>query len=102
MRRGPETAPTTLPKGVIDELCIFLALAPLLTAGLDRDWLPLLTATDASPAFGFGASVCKLPIDEIAQIGRKAEKRGGFVRLTRKPGDTEPEKSRLGTPQRHF
>ena len=98
VRREPETTLTALPRVAIDELCIFLALAPLLTAGLDRDWMPLLTATDASPAFGFGASVCKLPIDDIARIGRKAEKRGDFVRLTRETGDTEPEKSRLGTP----
>ena len=66
----------TVPKSVIDELMLFCSLAPLLTADLSRQWLPLVAAADAAPEFGFGTSVCSMPSAEGAAIGRKAERRG--------------------------
>ena len=43
-----------------EKVWVALALAALLPAHLDRQWLPLLTAMDAAPEFGFGASVCAM------------------------------------------
>ena len=80
---------------------LFAALAPLLTAGMDRDWLPLVVATDAAPEYGFGTSVCPLSRDRVADLGRKAERRGDYIRLSRLgEEDDEPERPRLGRPHR--
>ena len=40
---------------VMSELATFVLLTPLQLADLTREIHPLLTATDASPSFGFGA-----------------------------------------------
>ena len=99
--REPGDVPVKVPLAVRDELMLFCALAPLLSADLSRDWLPLVTATDAAPEFGFGTSVCQLPTAEVAAIGRKAERRGDYVRLERAGGpDDEPERPRLGKSHR--
>ncbi len=88
-----------MPRGVRDEFVLFAALAALLPAALDREWLPLLAATDAAPEYGFGTSVCPMACDEVAAIGRKAERRGDYVRLDRL-GDSEDEveRPRIGRP----
>ncbi len=97
--RTPEHDVVKVPSDVISELVLFVSLAPLLTAGLDRQWLPLITATDAAPEYGFGASVCPASMDVVADLGRKAERRGDYVRLERRGCDEdEPERQRLGRP----
>ena len=59
----------------------------------------MITATDASVVYGFGASVAACSESTAREVGRLAEKRGAFVRLERDGGPTdEPEKHRLGTP----
>ncbi len=99
--RLPEDVVVDVPADVIGELALFAALAPLLTAGLDREWLPLITACDAAPEYGFGASVCATPPETVADLGRKAERRGDFIRLARDgSADDEPERPRLGRPHR--
>ena len=99
--RLPEDVPQAVPAAVVAELCLFFALVPLLTAGLDRDWLPLLTACEAAPEFGFGASVCSMPKDAVAAVGRKAERRGDYIRLARHGADDdEPERDHIGEPHR--
>ncbi len=99
--REPGEVAVTVPKSVIDELMLFCALTPLLTADPSRQWLPLVAATDAAPEYGFGTSICGLPVAEVAAIGRKAERRGDYVRLARAGGVfDEPERSRLGKPHR--
>ena len=86
---------------MVDEFLLFCDLAPLLSANLGRDWLPLVIATDAAPEFGFSTSVCELPVDQVAALRRKAERRGDYVRLDRVGGcDDEPERPRLGRPHR--
>ena len=94
---------------VVDELATFALLAPLLVADLTREFHPLLTATDASPSFGFGASVCPITSAEAITLGTYSDKRGDFVRLHRDGGeDDEDEKPRIGVPRhlrihkRHF
>ncbi len=97
----PGDLPVEVPQAVIDEFMPFCALTPLLSADLSREWLPLVTATDAAPEFGFGTSVCSLPVDEVAAVGRKAERRGDYVRLQRRGCDEDgPEQPRLGRPHR--
>ncbi len=99
--REPGDVPVAVPQVVIDELVLFCALAPLLSADLGREWLPMVAATDAAPEFGFRTSVCSLPASKVAEFGRKAERRGDYVRLDRSGGpDDEPERPRLGRPHR--
>ena len=88
-----------LPDDVRSELLLALLLAPLMEADLSRPWLPLLTATDASDAFGFGACVCPVSAATAKSVGRHAEKRGDYVRLRRDGGPTdEAARPRIGTP----
>ncbi len=101
MTRLPENEVQDVPTSVICELSLFVSLAPLLTAVLDRQWLPLVTACDAAPEYGFGASVCRVAAEVMAEIGRKAERRGDYVRLARDgTADDESERPRLGRPHR--
>ena len=58
-----------VPDEVFDELATFALLTPLLVADLTREFHPLLAATDASPSFGFGASVCPITPDEAIKLG---------------------------------
>jgi hypothetical protein len=100
LREPPESV-TAVPRDVRNEFVLFASLAALLPAALDREWLPLVAATDAAPEYGFGTSVRELPCDRIAEIGRKAERRGDFVRLDRLgDAEDEPERPRLGRPHR--
>ena len=61
----------------------------------------MITATDASVVFGFGASVATCTEAVAREVGRLAESKGAYVRLARDGGPTdEAEKPRLGTPHR--
>ena len=89
----------TVPRACLDELLLFLTLLPLAGASLDRPWSTTVVATDAAPQYGFGVSVAHVSSSLVADIGRKSEKRGDYVRLDRTSGHLlEPEKPRLGTP----
>lgn len=88
-----------VPPAVLNELLVTVALAPLLTASLDRQPVPKLVAADAAPEFGFGVSVCQYTGPEATEVCRLAERRGDFVRLTVDPLD-HTEVSRLGKPHR--
>ena len=108
-RRPEEKLPIDVPIDVMDELIIFVMLSPLLVADLTREFHPLLAATDASPSYGFGASVCPITSHEAVQLGTYSDKRGDFIRLRRDGGeDDEGEKPRIGVPRelrihkRHF
>ena len=98
VRLTPAEAARDVQATAVDEMCVFLALFPLLQAHLDRPWLPLLTATDAAPEYGFGGSVCEMESAEVARLGRKSERRGDFVRLARDDDEAEAEKRRIGRP----
>jgi hypothetical protein len=86
-----------LPASVSSELIACMSLSVFWSVDLSRDYLGLLSATDASTEYGFGISVCPVPIEDVRKLSRKAEKRGDYVRLHTDPGDPVP-KSRLGTP----
>ncbi len=99
VRREPAEEAIPVPQDVCNEFMLFAALAPLLSAGLDRQWLPLIAATDAAPEFGFGLSVCPCAVERVTALGRKAERRGDFVRLDRRGDeDDEAQRPRLGKP----
>ena len=99
VRDPDDHVPRVLPPAVRSELLVALLLAPLMEADLTRPWLPLLAATDASDAFGFGACVSPVSPVEARRVGRLGEKRGDFVRLRRDGGPTdEAARPRLGTP----
>jgi hypothetical protein len=71
------------------------ALALYFEADLTRAWLPMIPATDASSAFGFGLSVASVTAEEARRVGITAAKQGFYVR----PGaaaDDEPEVVRKG------
>ena len=83
------------------ELMLLVVLVPYLEADLRRSWAPMITATDASVVFGFGASVASCTEEVAREVGRLAETKGAYVRLARDGGPTdEAEKSRLGSPHR--
>ena len=78
---------------------LLIVLAPYLEADLRRKWAPMITATDASVVFGFGASVATCSEDVAREVGRLAETKGAYVHLARDGGPTdEPEQLRLGPP----
>ena len=108
-RRPEEKMAIDVTDDVMTELITFALLTPFLVADLTREFHPLLTATDASPSYGFGASVCPITPDEATELGSYSDKRGDFVRLHRDNGqDDEDEKPRIGVPRhlriekRHF
>ena len=53
----PDTDVHPIGQKIRCELMLLIVLAPYLEADLRRKWAPLITATDASVVFGFGASV---------------------------------------------
>ncbi|OLQ01807.1 hypothetical protein AK812_SmicGene15416 [Symbiodinium microadriaticum] len=97
--RGDPDSVQPLPCCVQGELFTALALAPLLAAGLDRQFLDELLACDAAPEFGFGVSSLSCGRKTVERVGRLAERRGDYVRLVAELGDG-PEVPRLGSPHR--
>jgi len=88
-----------VPPDVASELLAAAFLQPLLVADFERQWLPEVTACDASGSYGFGVSYAHLPVDQVAAFGRYAHKRGDYIRLFPDEGDPV-EKARLGVPRR--
>jgi hypothetical protein len=97
---SPKTA-RRIPDTARAELMLVLCLAPFWEADLSRPWLPLITATDAAPEYGFGVCVSGCSVDEARRLGRLATKHGDYVRLDR-DGDAEDEEERprVGTPHK--
>ncbi len=90
-----------IPSKARDELCLFAALAPLLVADLAKDFIPLITASDAAPEYGFGLAVAGSDQATLRELSCLAEKRGDYVRFNRDADpDAEPERPRLGRAQR--
>ncbi|CAE7302251.1 unnamed protein product [Symbiodinium sp. CCMP2456] len=87
-----------LPEQVLGELVEFLALAPLLPAALDRQFLDTMLACDAAPEFGFGVCAFDCGRRVTEEVGRLAERRGDYVRLL--PGPACAEVPRSGTQHR--
>ena len=89
-----------LPREVRSELQMSIALSLFWSANLDRPFLPIVSATDASTTFGFGVSVAPAGEALVREISTYAEKRGDYVVLDRDPaGEKKPPKRRLGVPR---
>jgi hypothetical protein len=89
-----------VPPAARSELQVSLALGLCWSADLSREFLPFISATDASSSFGFGVCVANASMDKIREVAACAEKRGDYVVLAdsvSKQSATQP-KSRLGTP----
>lgn len=97
VRREPTNVVVDLPPSVVTELVVALFLMPLQGADPSREFLPLITASDAAPEFGFGVSYLPCPIDLVEKVGSLAERRGDFVKFFPVPG-APPPKDRLGNP----
>lgn len=96
-RRSNPNEKQCIPSKVACELLTFLLLLPLVFADMGRTHAPLVLATDAAPEFGFGVSVHRCSSKLAATIGRLAEKRGDFVKLTLNDDEPTP-KDRIGEP----
>jgi hypothetical protein len=100
-RQTPADVAQQLPREVCAELLVTALLLPALESDLRRPWSPIVTASDASVNFGFGACVAACTPNRARQLGRLAERRGDYVRLDRSGDDSdEAERPRLGTPHR--
>ena len=98
-REGPASERRVVPTQVRSELGLVFAFALLFEADLRREWAPMLTTTDASVEYGFGASVADVPVFIAMSVRRKAEKRGNYIRLSRGGAGDEPGRPRLGNLQ---
>lgn len=97
VRRQPEDLVQRVPLSVRDEIAVALFLMPLLGADLSRDFLPQLTACDASGLYGFGVSYLKVPRALAEFTGCLAERRGDYVKFYVPDGEEAP-KDRIGKP----
>lgn len=97
VRGAPDDREVALPEDVRTELVVVACLVPLMGADLGRSFLPMLTACDAAPEYGFGVSYWPCSVRTAASIGLLAERRGDYVQLFLDP-DEEPCKDRLGQP----
>jgi len=97
--RSDASVPVLLPVDARAELWLFAVLLPWVVGDLSRVWQDHVVCSDASPAFGFGVSVCRAPRSLVEDVARTAARPQTFVRLERDldaPGE-EPEKPRRGS-----
>ena len=76
-----DNAAKTVPSIVLFELALGLLLGIFWKVDLRRPFLPLVSATDASTEYGFGASVAEVPISMVRRLARVSEKQGSYVTL---------------------
>ena len=72
-RQQPDTVLHPIGQKIKCELMLHAVLAPYLEADLRRSWAPMITATDASVVYGFGASVATCTEEVAREVGRLAE-----------------------------
>ena len=98
-RAGDQNTRVPAPAEVKREFAMIGALAIYFEADLARAWAPVLPASDASSAYGFGLSVARVPAKEARRVGLLAEKRGFFFRPA-SDGDDKADVKRAGIQQR--
>ena len=72
VRDPQDTCARLLPKTVMFELVVGMLLGVFWRLDLQKPFLPLLSATDASTTHGFGASVAQLPTQMVRRLARVA------------------------------
>ena len=75
----PVVACPELPEGVVEELACAVLFSAFWTVDLCKPYAPLLGASDASTAFGFGACVSPFPPELVPRLARWCEKAGAFA-----------------------
>jgi hypothetical protein len=94
-RASDQSTMRAVPRDVQSELMLNLALLPLCEVDLRRQWLDKVVATDASPSYGFGVSVCHCPRSVTRTVGRASLNSDTVVRMTF-DADDPAEKPRAG------
>ena len=94
------TGRAAVPASVRAELCLFVALCPLLEADTWREWQDCVVASDASSVFGFGVSVANCSPTVTRDIANTCTMPATYIRLDRSVAhpDEEQERPRKGTP----
>jgi len=76
-----DTTIAEVPDEALMELCVSFLLGAYWEVDLTLDYLPLVSATDASTSFGFGASVAPVPVALVEDLAKLSEKCGGYVKI---------------------
>mmetsp|Transcript_31927 Transcript_31927/g.101443 ORF Transcript_31927/g.101443 Transcript_31927/m.101443 type:complete len:854 (-) Transcript_31927:1008-3569(-) len=87
VRLEPEHQVRIVPDGVISEMLLNTALLAFWSADLCRPWWPMVPATDASPAYGFGLSVARCKPTLTRFIAAAAADGTCVIRLGQEEGD---------------
>ena len=94
-RLEPQEEERIVDQACVAELLLFAALAPLLSANLERPFASVLAMCDASPSFGFGVSVHSCSASLASTLATKSERLGDHLRMTL-DADADEEKPRAG------
>jgi hypothetical protein len=98
-RKTPQKVGVTVPVAARVELACVIGLSMHWCFDMQKPWLPMVIASDASPAYGFGVCKCDAPVDVVRDLGRCSEKRGDFIILGA-PSEIPDAASRIGRPHR--
>ncbi len=82
VRGDDELTPVPVPREVVSELALNVALLGLWSADLTRGWLPCLPATDASGSFGFGVCLAQCSPGLTKEVAGHAAETDHVVRVT--------------------
>ena len=64
-RNVPQNVTTQLPHNCLVELASVVALASHWSFLMTKPWLPVLLASDVSPSYGFGVTMCRTSVDRV-------------------------------------
>ena len=98
-KRVDDTLAALVPEEALMELCMSFLLVAYWEVDLALQYLPLVSATDASMSFGFGASVARVPVESVEDLASLSEKRGGYVTIEGSDGPHHCLPDRFGS---HF
>jgi co-chaperonin GroES (HSP10) len=68
-----------VPREVLEELLLDATLGAFWGIDVQRPYLPFVGATDSSSAYGHGAAVAPMPVEQVRLLGRLCVKAGDRV-----------------------
>jgi len=77
----PEDTVTEVPADAANECLLFLALSPLASVSMERRFLELVTACDASPAYGFGVAVKACDLATVRRLAAQSSQLDRYLSL---------------------
>mmetsp|Transcript_109505 Transcript_109505/g.349328 ORF Transcript_109505/g.349328 Transcript_109505/m.349328 type:complete len:270 (-) Transcript_109505:8-817(-) len=86
VRQEPERVSRAVSGSVLSELALNVSLMAFWSVDLTRPWLPLVAASDASPAFGYGFCLARSSPDAVRDGARHAALRPHHFRLRSRGG----------------